>query len=139
MLFAVKKIGSALAFEALDIVAPCGFDFVCAFALLDHCADIAATYQQFEKWCEKFVAHAEVAIGVDKIFEIDALTDGLIVADVAEVYAVAEPVEKRRLFSTFNAARSEAHVSSFHVGMTVDHKGLVCSATEADGSGFEIA
>ena len=71
-LFGIQQIGTTLFLEDTYIVGPSGCDGGGVHTLLDHGADVAATYEFLEKSGEELVADTEVAVGVYKICQIDA-------------------------------------------------------------------
>lgn len=77
LVFRIQQIGTSLLFEFLHVVDPACLYLVRALSVFNHFADIATTDKFLKERTEETVAHVQVAVRVDKIFEIYSFGNGL--------------------------------------------------------------
>ena len=89
MLFGIQQIGTAAILEDTHVIGPRGGYGTGVHTMLDHGTDIAAAYEFLEKGGKEFVADTEVSVSVYEIGQIDAAGYSFVIADAAEIHAVA--------------------------------------------------
>ena len=78
-LLLVQEVLAAQNLELLDILLPHLANLVGRLTLHNHLLDVVNTSKQEEHTLEELLTHVEVAVSVDNIGQIEALSDNLVV------------------------------------------------------------